>query len=101
MNNQPSQKSHSNLDLASLLIGFSCGIAATFVYATFKEREFDGLANKARRLTGSVGDFAEHLSDDTHQMSSNLIGAAQDGIRSVKESSNEAVKSVRKVLTDA
>jgi hypothetical protein len=93
-NNHP-HHTRVSLDLTSVLFGFGSGILATLIFATYKQREFDRMIVKSRRMADSATDFMEHVSDDAQAMTSNIAHAAHDGVRTASNVSKAAIESVR------
>ncbi|MFM9874111.1 MAG: hypothetical protein ACKVQS_11685 [Fimbriimonadaceae bacterium] len=99
MENNTPNHSHSGLDLTSVLFGLGSGILATLIFATYKQREFDRMIDKSRKMAGSAGDFVDHMSDDAQAMTSRLAHVAHDGVRSASHASKDAIEAVRSTLS--
>ena len=98
MHHENSPQPRSSIEITSVLLGIGSGIMATLIFAAFRQREFDRLINKSRRIAGSAGDFVGNVSDDAHAMTSHMAHAAHDSVRSVGQASKDALEAVRNAL---
>lgn len=89
--------SDSGLSLTSMVIGFTLGVAATLIYATYRKEDFERVVDKTRDLSDRGGEFFSDAAESVKQKVSSLRSHGEDMMDEVSEAAHRAKGTVKGV----
>lgn len=99
MDNNMKESHRSGLDTISVLFGFAAGVIGTIVFATYKQREFDGVITKSRSLAGQADGFVEDMGENARRATSDLARSAHQTVDKVDHVTHRAIDKIEKAVT--
>jgi hypothetical protein len=72
--------SDHGMNLGSLLVGLAAGVAGTILYATYREREFNKIVGKTRKLSDRSSEYLGHVGDTVKSKAVAMVDSAQNAV---------------------
>lgn len=93
-------RSHG-LHAESMLLGFAAGVIGTLLFATYRQKEFDRVVEKARDLNEKGGERLRDMGQRAHEFADNITHASTRGVKNAERATRDMLETLDDGVKDA